>query len=152
MVGFVDHADLDVAELAVALADQVSEPAGAGDDDVHPVAQRCHLRPLRRAAENRGDPEADGLRKRPQDILDLAGKLAGRHEHHPPWTTGAGMPVGQPGGQRNAEPQRLARAGPAPAEDVGAGQGVGHDGSLDGERPVDARRGQRGGQRHRHAK
>jgi 5-methylthioribose kinase len=37
VIGFVYHADLDVTEMAVALADQVSQPARAGDDDVHPV-------------------------------------------------------------------------------------------------------------------
>ena len=37
-------ADLDVAEMAVALLDQVGEPAGAGDYDVDPVAQRGDLR------------------------------------------------------------------------------------------------------------
>ena len=34
VVGLVEHGDLDVVEVAVALADQVLEPAGAGDDDV----------------------------------------------------------------------------------------------------------------------
>ena len=34
VVGLVEHGDLDVAEAAVALADEVLEPAGAGDHDV----------------------------------------------------------------------------------------------------------------------
>ena len=46
VVGLVHHADLDVAEMAVTLIDQVGETAGAGDDDVHPVMQRRHLWPL----------------------------------------------------------------------------------------------------------
>jgi hypothetical protein len=62
------------------------------------------------------------------------------------------MSAGQPGDQRNAEPQRLAGAGPAPAEDVGTSQGIGHDGGLDGKGPVDARSSQRHGQWCRHAK
>ncbi len=143
VVGFVHHADLDVAEVAVALADQVGQPARAGDDDVHPAAQRCHLRPLRRAAENRGDLQASGPGERAQHILDLAGQFAGRHEHQPAGAAGHGVPGGQPGGQRDAEPQCLAGAGLAAAEDVGTGQGIGHDGGLDGERHVDARGGQR---------
>ena len=34
VVGLVEDGDLDVVEGAVTLADQVLEPAGAGDDDV----------------------------------------------------------------------------------------------------------------------
>jgi hypothetical protein len=66
-------------------------------------------------------------------------------------TAGAGVTAGQPGGQRNAEPQRLAGAGLAPAEDVGAGQGIRQNGSLDGEGSRNARCGQCVGQRRRHA-
>ena len=91
MVGFIHHADLDVAEMAVALAGQVGEPTGAGDDDVYPVMERRHLRPLRRAAENRGGAQTDRSGQRPQDRLDLAGQLAGRHEHQPAGTAGAGV-------------------------------------------------------------
>ena len=55
VVGFIHHTDLDVAEMTVALTDQVGKTARAGDDDVHPVTQRRHLRPLRRTAEDCGD-------------------------------------------------------------------------------------------------
>jgi hypothetical protein len=151
VVGLVHHADLDVAEMAVTLIDQVGETAGAGDDDVHPVMQRPHLRPLRRSAENRGGAQAGRPGQRPQHVLNLAGQLAGRHEHQPAGAAGAGVPTGQPGGQWDAERESLARAGAGPAENVGSGQGVGQDGGLDGEGRVNARRGQHGGQWRRHA-
>ena len=52
MVGLVEHGDLDVVEGAVALAHQVLEPAGAGDDDVDAALQRRDLRPCADAAED----------------------------------------------------------------------------------------------------
>ena len=51
---------------------------------------------------------------------------------------GAAGPAGDPGQQRQAEGERLARAGLAAAEHVTAGEGVRHGGRLDRERRVDA--------------
>ena len=53
VVGLVEHGHLDVVEGAGALADQVLEPAGAGDDDVDALAQRGDLGAL-------ADPAEDG--------------------------------------------------------------------------------------------
>ena len=39
VVGLVEHGDLDGAEVAVTLLDQVLEPAGAGEHDVDALAQ-----------------------------------------------------------------------------------------------------------------
>ena len=39
MVGLVEDGDLDLAEVAVTLADEVLEAAGAGQDDVDALAQ-----------------------------------------------------------------------------------------------------------------
>src|SRR6185312_6159491 len=46
VIGLVQHGDLDVAEDAVALGDQVLEATRAGDDDVDAPAQRSDLRVL----------------------------------------------------------------------------------------------------------
>ena len=62
MVGLVEHGDLDRAEVAVALADEVLEPAGAGDDDVDAAAQAVDLRVLADAAEDGLGAQAGGLR------------------------------------------------------------------------------------------
>ena len=78
VVGLVEDGDLDVAEVAVALADEVLEPAGAGDDDVGAGLQAVDLRALADAAE-------DGLRAQPgrrgqrlEGGVDLADELARR--------------------------------------------------------------------------
>ena len=52
MVGLVEHGDLDRAEVAVTLADQVLEPAGAGQHDVDALAQAGDLGVLADAAED----------------------------------------------------------------------------------------------------
>ena len=52
VVGLVEDGDLDVVRPAGALADQVLEAAGAGDDDVDAGAQAADLRALADAAED----------------------------------------------------------------------------------------------------
>ena len=62
VVGLVEDGDLDLAEVAVTLADQVLEPAGAGEDDVDALAQALDLRVLADAAEDGLGGQAGGLR------------------------------------------------------------------------------------------
>ena len=78
MVGLVQHGDLDVTKAAVALADEVLEPAGAGDDDVDAGAQAADLRVLADAAEDGLRAEAGRLCERGEGGVDLADELAGR--------------------------------------------------------------------------
>ena len=52
VVGLVQHGDLDGAEVAVTLLDEVLEAAGAGEDDVDATAQALDLRVLADAAED----------------------------------------------------------------------------------------------------
>ena len=52
------------AEVAVALLDQVLEPAGAGDEDVDAALERGDLRALADAAEDGVGAEAGGLGER----------------------------------------------------------------------------------------
>ncbi len=81
VIRFVDHADLDIAEVAVVLLDQVGQPPRAGYDDIGAVAQGSYLRILRDAAEDGGDGQSHGVRQRRQDRVHLGGQLAGRHQH-----------------------------------------------------------------------
>jgi hypothetical protein len=55
MIRFVEHGDLDVAEVAVVLPDEIGEAPRAGNDDIGAVAQGGHLRILRGATEDGGD-------------------------------------------------------------------------------------------------
>ena len=52
VVGLVEDGDLDVGQRAVALLDQVLQPAGAGDDDVGAAPDGRDLRALTDAAEH----------------------------------------------------------------------------------------------------
>ena len=80
MVGLVEDGDLDVAERAVALGDQVLEATRAGDDDVDAAAQSLDLGVLADAAED-GLRGQSGLgRERLEGSGDLADQLAGRRE------------------------------------------------------------------------
>ena len=55
MIRFVDHGDLDIAEVAVVLPDEIGQPPRAGNDDIGTVAQGSHLRILRGATEDGDD-------------------------------------------------------------------------------------------------
>ena len=66
------------------------------------------------------------------DLGDLLGELTGRGQHERGGALRLG--VGQAGDQRQPEGERLAGAGRGAAGDVAAGEGVGDDGGLDGER------------------
>ena len=134
VVGLVEDRDLDGRQVAEALADEVLEPAGAGDEDVDARRERLHLRVLADAAEHHGGREPGGLGQRLDHGEDLVGQLAGRNEDEGTGLPGAAGAAGQPGHQRQAEGERLAAAGAPAAEHVLAGEGVGQGGDLDRER------------------
>ena len=127
------------AEVAVALLDQVLEPAGAGDDDVEAAGERLHLRVLADAAEDRRRLHAEGPGQRVDDGRDLVGQLAGRHQDQRARALGLAAAVrgGEAGDQREAEGEGLAAAGAAAAEHVLAGEAVGQRRDLDRERRGD---------------
>ena len=147
MIGLVEHADLHIAQVAVPLLDEVGQPPGAGDDDVHAITQGRHLGILPGAAEDGGHAQIHGPGQRREHGLDLAGQLTGGHEDEATRAAGAGVTVGQPGDHRDRERERLAGAGAAPAQDVQPGQRIRQRGGLDRERRGDAGRGQGGHQR-----
>jgi hypothetical protein len=134
VVGLVEHGDLDRAEVAVALLDQVLEAAGAGEDDVDAVAQALDLGSLADATEDGLGLEAEGLGERRQRLLDLADQLAGRRQDQRARGLGGGTRVRlrEPGHHREQEGVGLARAGAAAAEHVATLEGVGQRRRLDG--------------------
>ena len=70
--------------------------------------------------------------------MDLGGQLASGHQHQATRAAGHRVPPGQPGHEREREPERLPRTGLGAPENVDAGQGVGQRSGLDGERHGDA--------------
>ena len=80
LVRLVDDRDLDVGQVALALPDQVGEPAGGGDDDVGLALQGVHLRAVGDAAVDGGDPQVHGPRQRLEHQRHLGRQLTGRHE------------------------------------------------------------------------
>ena len=57
-VGFIENENFGVRKIGVALLDQIEQPAWCGDENVHAISQRLHLRMLANAAENDGVPQA----------------------------------------------------------------------------------------------
>ena len=82
--------------------------------------------------------QAQACSERRQHGVDLAGELAGRGPAPGARAAGARAPVSEASDERDAEGERLARAGPAAAEHVTPGQRVGQRGRLDRERRPDA--------------
>ena len=147
VVGLVEHGDLDRAEVAVTLLDQVLKPAGAGQHDVGTLAQAGDLGVLADAAEDGDGGEAGGPGQRLERRVDLADQLAGRRQDQRPRPArGGGAAAREPGDQRQEEGVGLAGAGTTTAEHVTAGEGVGQRRGLDGSGDSDAEVGQHGGQ------
>ena len=144
VVGLVEDDDLDLVELAGALLDEVGEAARGGDDDVDAALERLTLLRERGAADDRADLQADRVGERLERVADLGGELAGRDEDEAAGALALRLRAGEAGEQRQAEGERLAGAGPAAAEDVGAGERVAHRRGLDRERGARCRGGQRG--------
>ena len=149
VVGLVEHGDLDRAEVAVTLADQVLEPARAGQHDVGALAEAGDLRVLADAAEDRDGGQAGGGGERLEGGVDLADQLAGRRQDQRAraGAAPARAALGEPGDERQQEGVRLAGAGAAAAEDVAARERVGQRRGLDRGGLGDAAVGQHGGQR-----
>jgi hypothetical protein len=80
VVGLVEDGDLDVVEGTMTLADQVLEPAGAGDDDVHAAAEGVDLWLLADAAEDGPGGESGLAREGRECGVDLSDQLTGRRE------------------------------------------------------------------------
>ena len=153
VVGLVKHGDLDRAESAVPLLDEVLESAGTGDDDVDALAESLDLRVLADATEDGAGAQAVGFRQWGKGFRDLSDELTGRRQDEGTWSPGcrASVARGEPGDDREQERVGLAGAGAATAEKVAAGQGVGQGRGLDGSGGLDAQVRQYGGELRGHA-
>jgi hypothetical protein len=136
VVGLVEDGDLHLGQRALALLDEVLEPARGGDDEVDAAAELVDLPAHGRAAVDGHDLQVERLRERRQGVLHLLGELAGRDEDQTARGAAVALAADEAGEQRQAEGEGLARAGGAAAEDVPAGEGVRDGAGLDGERGV----------------
>ena len=121
-VGLVEDEDLEPVEADVALADQVEQAAGRGDEDVDAARQRLDLRALADAAEDHGVAQLQVAAVGREARLDLGGELAGRGQHQGAAGPGPGAArlAGQALQDRQREGGGLAGAGLGAAEQVAA--------------------------------
>jgi hypothetical protein len=129
-VGLVEDEDTDTAQRDDAAGDQVLEPPGGGDEDVG-APRRLALRSEADAAVDGGDSQPAAVGDGAQLLDDLARQLPGGGEDESPRVPCVGL---DPLDQRNAEGERLARAGRRLDEQIVAGERVAQDQALDGER------------------
>ncbi len=134
LVGFVQHRDLDVAQVAGALVDQVGQTARGGDQDLDAAAQLVDLAGVGAAPDDVAHAHAHDAGVGAQGVADLVGQFAGGHQDQGPGPVGGGAALGGAHQDRQAEGQGLTRSGAAAAEDVAALDGVGNGGGLDRER------------------
>ncbi len=90
VVGFVEDQDLDRAEARVALAHQVHEPPGCGDQHVEAAVQRGDLLLLAHAPEDHGHAELQPATVGLEALGDLRGELARRREDQRAHAVGCG--------------------------------------------------------------
>ena len=115
-VGLVDDERRDLVEPDRFAVREVDEPTRRRDDDVGAVGELARLAVEVGAAVDREDSPVDGFCKRLEDFGDLDGELAGRDEDER--GRGAGAGARRPHEHRQAEGERLARAGLRLAADV----------------------------------
>ena len=131
-VGLVDDDDFDLVEVHVALADQVREAAGAGDEHVHPSSEGALLGLVADAAVDGDNAAATGAGDRSELALDLVRELTGGCEHQA--ARAARLRALDVDQQRQAEGERLAGAGRGARADIAAGEHVRDGGGLHLER------------------
>ena len=123
-VGLVEDEEARLVQLHVALAHEVDQPAGRGDEEIDAVAQALDLAEARHAAEHQRGGDMRALGQFPDRVIDLDGEFAGGSEDE--GVGGSGRAAGAHGhdlgedGQR--EGRRLAGAGLGDAQHVAPGQ------------------------------
>ena len=132
-VGLVQDEDLDPVEADEAVAHEVQQAAGAGDDDVRAAVEGFHLAALADAAEDDGGLEAQALAVEKKVLIGLQGQLPGGGEDE-----GADDFGVRPRGRlmealqdREREGGGFAGAGLGAAEDVLSRKDQGDRGRLD---------------------
>ena len=77
-VDFIEHQELDRAQVCDARVQMIDEPAGRRDQHVEARVERANLGAIRRAAEHGGDLQREPVRKVAEALRDLARQLARR--------------------------------------------------------------------------
>ena len=148
VVGLVDHGDHDLAEVELALGDEVFDATGGADDDVDALLERTDLARLRHAAVDLRGEQADAAGDRLDGPVDLQRELARRREDErlrlaAELAALAGLGAQHVLDERRAEGDGLARAGAAAGEHVATREDLGDRRGLDRERRRRAEVGER---------
>ena len=114
-VGFVQHHELDVVELAGAALHVVEQPAGRRHQHIHAVAQGVHLLAVADAAEDHGAAQVGEAGEIVNGGLDLGGQFARRLQDE---QTGLRAVLAESGQDRQRERRGLAGAGLRAADHV----------------------------------
>src|SRR5690606_25700414 len=138
VVGLVEHRDLNLAQVELALALEVLDATRRADDDVDALLQRAHLLALRHAAVDLRREQAHAARDRLHRAVDLQRELARRRDDErlrraAEGTRAALASTQEALDERRAEGDRLAGAGAAAAQHVLALEDRAHRGGLDRE-------------------
>ena len=132
-VGLVQHEDFHPAQVQQALALEVQQAAGGGNQDIQALFDLVHLGLLSHAAEDNGGAQGQVLAVGFEALLDLEGQLPGGGEDEGADIPGPHHHVGvEPLEDRGGEGAGLARAGLGAAQHVPALEGGGDGLALDG--------------------
>ena len=116
-VGLVQHKNFQCGQVDKALPDQIVQPSRAGDEDVHALFQRFHLRSLPHAAKDDGAAQFQVLAVGFKAFADLQGQLPGGGQDQ---RTDSALAAGRIGGEPVQHGQRKSR------RLAGAGLGAAH--------------------------
>ena len=139
VVGLVENGDLDRAQIAEALIQQILQPSRAGGRArrVRTAGRRPGV--LADSTEDDSGAQAEAGGEGLQGGVHLVGQFAGRDQDQGsrPLRLPRGAGFGEPLDKRQSEGEGLAAAGTTAAEHVAAAEGVRQGGLLDRERGFD---------------
>ena len=80
-VGLVQHQHRHPAEVQIAFADVVHEPAGRSHQHMHPLGELARLRAHFQAADHDAEPQLEMAGERREARMNLHGQFPRRHQH-----------------------------------------------------------------------
>ena len=121
-VDFVEHQELDRAQVCDMRIEMIDQPAGRRDQHVEAGRERAHLGAVGNAAEHDRDLERQPVGKVAEALRDLARQFPRRAQHQRAHAApGRGAPVGREAVEdRQREGRRLSGAGLGDADQVAA--------------------------------
>ncbi len=144
-VRFVDHDDVDPAQVHGSLLDEVLQPPRRGNHDVDTPPQCALLGTVSHAAVDGGDAAPSCRGERSQLLRYLLGELSGRSQDQRSGSMRA-CPT-DPGEEGEPKREGLARPSWGLSRHVRTGEGIGNRGRLDRERLDDSPLGERTAER-----